>query len=155
MKFESNIKEVQYSQERVYDKLSDMNNLSGLIEKLQDPVVKEKLKEQIPEEKLNSVQGYLDSMKLDSDSVSVNVAPIGELGFKIIDKQPSKCVKFASTNSPVGLKMWIQVVPTSETSSKLKLTVDADVNPFIAAMVSKPLKDGVERMADVLSLMPY
>lgn len=155
MKFESNIKELQYSQERVYGKLSDMNNLSGLVEKLQDPAVKEKLKEQMTEEKLQSVQGYLDSMKLDSDSVSINVSPIGELGFRIVEKEPNKCVKFASTNSPVGLKMWIQVVPTSETSSKLKLTVDADVNPFLAAMVSKPLKDGVEKMADVLALMPY
>ena len=37
----------------------------------------------------------------------------------------------------------------------MKLTIDADVNPFIKAMVSKPLKEGIERMADVLAAIPY
>ncbi len=155
MKFESNVKTIPHSQGEVYGKLSDLNNLAGVMTRLNDPEVREKIKEHVPEEKLDSVQKYLDSLKLDSDSVSISIEPIGELGFKIAEREPDKCIKFKSTKSPVGLTMWIQIVPTSDSSSKMKLTVDADVNPFLGAMVSKPLKEGVEKVADMLSLIPY
>lgn len=155
MKFESNVKTIPHSQGDVYGKLSDLNNLAGVMTKLNDPEVREKIKEHVPEEKLDSVQKYLDSLKLDSDSVSITVEPIGELGFQIAEREPDKCIKFKSTKSPVGLTMWIQIVPTSDSSSKMKLTVDADVNPFLGAMVSKPLKESVEKVADMLSMIPY
>ena len=155
MKFESKIKDILYSQEKVYGKLSDLNNLTDVLDKMKDPAMREKLEAQIPESKLDSIQGYLDSMTVSADQVSVNVAPMGEIGFSIVERTPIECIKFKSTNSPVGLTLWIQVLPTSDTSSKIKLTVDADVNPFIAAMVSKPLKDGVERLADMLTMIIY
>ena len=34
VQFESNVKHVPYSQERVYNKLSDLNNLEGVRERL-------------------------------------------------------------------------------------------------------------------------
>lgn len=101
MKFESNVKTIPHSQGDVYGKLSDLNNLAGVMTKLNDPEVREKIKEHVPEEKLDSVQKYLDSLKLDSDSVSIAVEPIGELGFQIAESEPDKCIKFKSTKSPV------------------------------------------------------
>lgn len=37
----------------------------------------------------------------------------------------------------------------------MKLTVCADLNPFIKGMVEKPLKEGVEKLADMLAMIPY
>ena len=41
VQFESNVKHVPYSQERVYNKLSDLNNLEGVRERLD--MVKDKI----------------------------------------------------------------------------------------------------------------
>ena len=77
----------------------------------------------------------LESMTFDTDSVSVNVAPIGNLAIRIVEREPDKCIKFESVNSPIPFKMWIQLLPTSEQTSKMRLTLDASLNMFIKGMV--------------------
>ena len=57
--------------------------------------------------------------------------------------------------SPIELTFWIQIVSTGESSCKIKLTVDADINVFMAKMVEKPLTEAVEKLADLLSTLPY
>ena len=74
---------------------------------------------------------------------------------QIVDREPEKCVKFASTNSPVGFKLWIQVLPISETASKMKVTIDADLNFIMKQMVGPHLQKGVDKFADMLAMIPY
>ena len=51
--------------------------------------------------------------------------------------------------------MWIQVVPLGEKACKIKLTIKAELNPFIKGMVKKPLSEGLEKVADMLQLIQY
>ena len=37
----------------------------------------------------------------------------------------------------------------------MKLTIGMDLNPFMKAMVQKPLQEGLEKMADMLAVIPY
>lgn len=154
-KFESTIKHSPYEVSKVYAKLSDLNNLSVIREKFNDPATLEKFGGQIPADKLESIKQQLETMTFDADSISMNVAPIGNLCVRVVEREPEKCIKFQSENSPISFRLWIQVLPESAGGTKMKLTIDADVNPFIKAMVSKPLKEGIERMADVLAAIPY
>jgi carbon monoxide dehydrogenase subunit G len=55
----------------------------------------------------------------------------------------------------MAMTLWIQIVSTGEESCKIRLTLEADVNPFIAKMVEKPLKEGLEKIADALTIIPY
>jgi carbon monoxide dehydrogenase subunit G len=57
--------------------------------------------------------------------------------------------------SPVPFNLWIQVLPVDEQNSKMKLTLKAELNPFIKSMVEKPLQDGLEKIADALSKVHY
>lgn len=154
-KFESTIKHSPYEVSKVYAKLSDLNNLSVIREKFNDPAILEKFGGQVPADKLESIKQQLETMTFDADSISMNVSPIGNLSVRIVEREPEKCIKFQSENSPISFKLWIQVLPESAGGTKMKLTVDADVNPFIKTIVSKPLKEGIERMADVLAAIPY
>ena len=99
-KFESSVKFVPYSQQAVYNNISDLNNL-------------EKVRDRIPEDKFETVQ------------------------------------------SPVPFNVWVQVLPVDENNSKMKVTVKAELNPFIKSMVEKPLQDGVEKIADALAQVHY
>ena len=91
----------------------------------------------------------------DQDSVSVNVPPVGEIRLRIINREEPKCVKFETEQSPLPFFLWIQVLPVTETSSKLKVTVDADIPFMLKGMVSGPLKEGVEKIAQALAMIPY
>lgn len=110
---------------------------------------------QVPEDELNQLNERIQEMTFDTDSVSCNISPLGEVSLRIIEREEPKCIKFETVNSPIHLNLWIQLLPTSETACKMKLTVGADLNPFIKGMVAKPLKEGVEKLADMLAMIPY
>ena len=42
-----------------------------------------------------------------------------------------------------------------ENNAKMKVTVKAELPPFIKSMVEKPLQDGVEQIANALAQVPY
>lgn len=134
-KFESSVKHVQASQEAVYAKLSDLSNL-------------EHLKDRIPADKVNN-------LSFDSDSLSFEVSPVGKITLEIVEREPCKCIKFGTTVSPLPFNLWIQILPVTETECKMKLTIGMELNPFMKAMVQKPLQEGLEKMADALSMVSY
>ena len=134
-KFESGVKVVPASQEAVYEKLSDLSNL-------------EKVKDRLPEDKVKN-------LSFDAESMTIEVAPVGKITLQIVEKEPCKCIKFATTTSPLPFNLWIQIVPTTETECKMKLTIGMDINPFMKTMVQKPLQEGLEKMADMLAMIQY
>ena len=138
--FESTVKHVPYSQERVYNKLSDLNNLESVRERLD--MLKEKL------------DGKLEDMAFDRDSLTLKVQGI-TLTLRIIEREPMKCIKFEGDKSPIPLNLWIQILPVTDNEAKMKVTIRAEVNMFMKAMVSKPLQEEVEKLADMLAMIPY
>ena len=140
VQFESSIKHVPYSQERVHNKLSDLNNLESVRERL--GLLKDKL------------DGKLEDMSFDTDSLTLKVQGIS-LTLRIIEREPMKCIKFEGDKSPLPLNLWIQILPVTDEEAKMKVTIRAEVNMFMKAMISKPLQEGVEKLADMLAVIPY
>ena len=134
-KFESSVKQVPYPQQAVYDNISDLRNL-------------EKVRDRVPEDKIKD-------FSFDEDTISINVPPVGELKLRVVEREEPKCVKFETVQSPVPFNVWIQVLPVDEQNSKMKVTVKADLPPFIKGMVEKPLQDTVEKIADALAQVHY
>ena len=134
-KFESSIKQIPYSQEAVYRNISDLTNL-------------ERVRDRVPEDKVKD-------FSFDHDSVTVSVAPVGAITMRIVEREDPKCVKFETTQSPMPFNLWIQVLPVNDTTSKMKVTVKADIPFMLAGMVSGPIQDGVEKIADALAQIPY
>jgi hypothetical protein len=87
--------------------------------------------------------------------VSVNVPPVGSIALQIIEREEPKTIKFESVNSPIAFNLWIQLLPLTEETCKMKLTIKAELNPFIKGMVAKPLQEGLEKMADVIQMIQY
>ena len=134
-KFESNVKQIPYPVEDVYRNISDLSNL-------------ERVRDRIPQDKLQDFQ-------FDSDSVQVSVSPVGTIKLRICEREENKCVKFETEQSPMPFNLWIQVLPVDAANSKMKVTVKADIPFMLKGMVSGPLQDGVEKIAEALSQIPF
>lgn len=134
-KYESSIKQVPYPQRAVYDNISNLNNL-------------EKVRNRVPEDKVKD-------FTFDEDTVGLKIDPVGELKIRICEREEPKCVKFESAQSPIPFNLWIQVLPVTDETSKIKVTVKADIPFMLKPMVSGPLQDAVEKIADALALVPY
>ena len=133
--FISVVKAIPFNDDRIFDMLSDLSNL-------------DKVKDRIPEEKFKD-------FTFDSDSCSFVVNPVGKITFQIVDREPNKTIKLTTIDSPVPLHMWIQLKQVAENDTRMKLTLRADLSPFIKPMASKPLQDVLDKIAAVLATIPY
>lgn len=133
--FVSDVKTISHSDAEVFRVLSDMSKL-------------ELVKDRIPEDKIKE-------FTFDADSVSFKVDPIGQVKFLVVEREPNKLVKFKSENLPFDVFLWIQLVGKQETETKMRLTVKADINPFMKGMVTKPMKEAVAKISDMIADLPY
>jgi len=131
--YESDIKTISSNEEVVFGLLSDLTNL----EKLKDmPDAPNELKEAV----------------FDKDSCHVKVEGMGMIGFRIVDRDPCKTIKFETENIPMlKFDAWIQLKQVSENDTHMKLTLKADLPSMIKMMVDKKIKEGINTIADVIA----
>ena len=134
-RFESSVKQIPYPQQAVYDMLSNLENIS-------------KVMDRIPADKIKDIS-------FDRDHVSMSVDPVGAIKLAVCEREEPKCIKFQTEKSPVPFYVWIQMLPVTDTISKMRITAEADLNPSIKTLVQKPLQDGVEQIADGLAQIQY
>ena len=133
--YESSVKCIPYSQERVYAKLEDLNNL-------------EAIKDKLPKDKIQE-------FAYDHDQVTIEIAPIGKVTIKIIEREAPKCIKFEAVGSPIPMNLWIQIIPDGSEASKMRVVAKAELNFMLRGMIEKPLKEGLEKIADTLAMIQY
>lgn len=138
-KFESSIKEIAAPQQTVYETLSDLSRLEKIKDRLKDHVDADKL----------------EGFSFDRDTMTAQVPPVGGITLRIIEREEPKCIKFETEQSPMPFNFWIQLLPVTDDTCKMKLTIKASLNPFIRGMVSKPLSEALEKMADAIANINY
>ncbi|MDR1681769.1 MAG: SRPBCC family protein [Candidatus Symbiothrix sp.] len=133
--FTSEIKTIPHLQETVYAVLSNPENL-------------ENLKDLIPADKVQD-------LVFDHNSVAFSIAPVGKLKFAIVERNAPDTIQFATEQSPVSVKILIQLSPGDYAQTQMKIVLHADLNPFLKPMLSKPLQAGIDKIAEVLAMIPY
>ena len=133
-KFESTIREIQAPQQMVYGVLSNMSNFG-------------KMMERVPQDVRGKVVFTADGFTVES--------LMGKVVMKIIDLEEPKTIKMQSVESPVPFTFWIQLLPMTEQTCKMKLTMKAELNFMMAQMAKGPLQKGIEQLADILQSLPF
>lgn len=156
-KYESTVKQIHFPQASIFAKLADLRNLESLKERVNDPAFLEQLRAsgQVPEDKLAQIQDMASKLEFTANSVSIVGSPIGNVALQIVEREEPKCIKFEVQGAPMAAHLWIQLLPTSAYESKMKCTIGADLNFFLKQMAKKPLQEGVEKLADMLAMIPY
>lgn len=138
MEVTSNVKQIPFAQQMVYDVLSNPSRM-------------EKMKENIPAD----MKDKADAVTFTENGINITAPGVGTVAMNIVEREEPKTIKFEAGVAMVKGNMWIQLLSTSDTSSKMKITIKADVPFFMKGMVQKPLTDGVEKIADMLAMLPY
>jgi hypothetical protein len=133
--FTSEIKIIPHNSATIFEILSDLSKL-------------ERIKDKIPQDKISD-------FSFDKDYCAFSISPIGKIKFAVVEREPNKTIKFAAEQVPFAINLWIQLQEKDADTTYLKMTVKADLNPFVKPMVSKPLQDGLDKMADILTALPY
>ncbi len=158
-KYESTVKKIYAPVGNVYARLSDLTNLSVVQERLTDPnfeqLARQQAGDKLDDEQFQRLRDIVSKLQFDRDSVTTDAGPVGTLSLRIIEREDPKLVKFETEGSPVQANLWIQLLPASDTQCAMKVTLGADLNFFLKQMLKGKLQDGVERLADMLAMLPY
>ena len=156
--YESQVKQIAAPIESVYAKLSNLENLRPVIENAQN---NETLKQKIEES--GQDPAYLNMLKnvtLSADSIALNTGMMGTFALDIVEREDPAVnsgkgtIKFKTAQSPIDANMWIQLLP-GEQGTRMKLTLRADLNPMLKIMLGNKLEAGIDKFADMLSIIPY
>jgi hypothetical protein len=130
--YESDIKTISSSEEMAFDLFGNLNNLSKVTER--------------PE-----IAGKFRNLQLSEDSCSFEIDGMGQIMFRIIEREPFKTIKFQSEKSPINFNLWIQLKQVADNDTRLKLTLKAEIPSMIKFMIDKKLSEGINTVADVLA----
>jgi len=133
MKLESKIGKIETTDERIYTFLTNFDNFKHLI----------------PPDKVRNWQS-------DELSCRFTIDPIGETGIRIVEKEPFKLIKLTSLEeSKLNFYFWVQLKMPAEHDTRIKLTLEADLNPMLQMVAKNPLQEFLDKLVDQLSKYPF
>ena len=117
--------------EEVYGKVSDLKNL-------------EQFRDRIPKE-------YTVNFECDTDYVQFRVAPVGDLLLRIVERGADK-IRLNIEKLPVKAEMSMNIGNVSPSETNIQLVLDADIPFFVKHIVGNKLEEGMDKIADILTL---
>jgi hypothetical protein len=144
-KYTSSVKIINHNEQVVFNYLANFKNLaaylnSGLIEKIT---------EKVPQIKITDFSS-------DQDSCKFNITGIGLAEIRIVNREPFSTIKVESTGGlPLSFTFWIQLIAIDSFQTKMRLTLHAEMSVMIKMMAGSKLEEGIDRLADTLSMLPY
>ena len=125
-RIESKIGVVKQPAEKIFNYVSNFNNFNQLI----------------PEDKVKDFESTKNTCRF-------KVEGIGQAGLRIIEREPHKLIKISSDEeTSFDLLLWIQIKEIEPGDSRMKITTEVHLNPMMASMVKKPLKNFVDTLID-------
>ena len=134
MKFESKIGKALHSDQEIYAFISDFNNFREILP-----------------------SGKVSQWEATKDQCSFQVDPLGRTGLEIIEKKPFSLVKMASLKSYSNhqFNIWIQLKSVGEKDTRVKITIEPQVNKMLISMIKIPLKKFVDGLIDKIETFDF
>ncbi len=137
---------------RVFAVVSNFEHLQPILTRLQTDTA---LQETLAEQGLPNILASLQEVTLTADSLTVPTTMLGTVSLRITERQENRCVKYTTEQSPLRATLWVQVLPNDDETTKMKLTIDADIPLVLRPMIGNKLKEGVEQIAAMLARIQY
>jgi hypothetical protein len=90
----------------------------------------------------------------DNDSCNFTIDGVGYVGFSIVERHPGDLIKFVIENAKAEeMFLWVQLKSVNVGDTRVKLTTKLRVNPVMKMFISKPLKNGLDKIVETLELI--
>ncbi|MCL4483569.1 MAG: SRPBCC family protein [Bacteroidetes bacterium] len=147
-KYTSEPRKIDFPQELVFSKLSNLNNLEQFVSA--DKI------EELNKKGVDTKGFKVEDFSASEDHCSFTISPVGNVGIEIVEREPFKTIKFQGEKSvPFPVTLWVQLAEIDENNCKIRLTLHAELNIMIKMMVGKYLETGIEKMTEMLTTIDY
>ncbi|MDE6559246.1 MAG: SRPBCC family protein [Muribaculaceae bacterium] len=127
----------------VYNKLSDLNGLKGLIDNIPADVVPEDKKE------------LLAGVRITSDSISFPAGPVGEITLRVAEKIEPSLISLEGVGTPVALNLRLELAGIAASECEAVVALEIAIPPMLKPMVGGSLQKMVDQFADIIERLKY
>ena len=136
--YKSKVYPVSATRQQVFEKLSHPGALADKIKNL-PPEVQEKLQ----------------SVKFGDDSITFSVPPMGDMRMLFTERTAPSRIVIGPESSPVPFSLSINIGAGEGDNATLETAMDIELNMFLRQMIGSKIEDGIDKMAEMLSRIPY
>lgn len=129
---------LNYPAGTVFDKLSNMENLRGLLAKV--PADK------IPADK----RDMFDNLDITADSITIPGGPVGALKLRMTEKRAPEIIKLSGEGTPVPLDVILHIKPEGDNACTARIDLEIAIPAMLKPMVNGPLTQMTSQMGNVL-----
>ena len=127
----------------VFDKLSNLENLKGLLDKV--PA------DQIPQDK----RQMFENIKITPDTIEVPGGPMGNLVFRVTERKAPSMIKLNGEGIPIEMALVLHVSPLTDTTSSANVDIDINLPAMLKPMVGGQIQKIANQFGDVLKAIPF
>ena len=126
-----------------YEKLSNLENLQGMLDKV--PA------DRIPEDK----RAMFENIKITHDTIEVPGGPMGNLVFRVVEREAPSKIKLRGEGIPIEIALILTIKPHDDTSSKANVDVDINLPAMLKPMVGGQIQKIANQFGEVLGSIPF
>ena len=127
----------------VYDKLSNLENLQGLLNKV--PA------DRIPEDK----RQMFENIRITSDTIEVPGGPMGNLVFRVVERESPRLIRLRGEGIPIEMSLALHVRPLTDATSSAKVDLDINIPAMLKPMIGGQIQKIADQFGDVLGAIPF
>lgn len=134
---------IPVSAQRVYEKLSNLENLQPMLEQIPS--------DSIPEDK----REMFENLKITADTITIPAGPVGEITLRMADCIPYSLIQLIGEGAPVPLAMSLEIEEIGAEECELQVAISLDIPIMLKPMVSGPLRKIVDQFSKVLGAIKF
>ena len=129
--------------EKVFEKLSNLENLQGMLDKV--PA------DRIPEDK----RQMFENIHITNDTIEVPGGPMGNLVFRVVEREAPKLIRLRGEGIPIEMSLALHVHPETETTSKANVDIDINIPAMLKPMIGGQIQKIANQFGEVLGAIPF
>ena len=134
---------INASAEKVFEKLSNLENLRGMLDKV--PA------DRIPEDK----RQMFENLKITPDTLEIPGAPMGNLVFRIAEKKEPEYIRLKGEGIPLAMALILNISPAPDNKSFGKVDFEIDIPLMLKPMVGGQIQKITDEFGRVLAAIPF
>ena len=134
---------LQAPAEVVYEKLSNLENLRGMLDKVPAS--------SIPEDK----REMFENIKITPDTIEIPGAPMGNLVFRVVEKKAPEYIRLNGEGIPIQMALVLNIEPAPDNKSTGRVDVDIDLPAMLKPMIGGQIQKIADQFGNVLGAVPF
>lgn len=135
--------DLRYSADQVFSKLSNLENLRDLLNRIPE--------DQIPADQ----RKQLEDIQITPDSISLPGGPVGSITLRMAEKVQPSLIRLQGEGTPVNMSLSMEIEPVDDAACRARVVILLDIPAMLKPMVNGPLNKMTEQFATMLQMIRF